>query len=118
MQKEEDLSSETPSQSLVCKPDRVETPEVESDTYEMCSDCNCKTSDLENTEPEPEELLQIKKEPDMSLQEYDTVSHNQVDSSNETIKQINESVDFNEEEIKKQFALKRFYNEKGKNYEL
>jgi len=111
--KEEDLSSETLSQSLVCKPDRVETAEVESDTYEMCSDCNCKTSDLENTEPEPEELLQIKKEPDMSLQEYDTVSHNQVDSSNETIKQINESVDFNEEEIKKQFALKRFYNEKG-----
>ena len=38
VQKEEDLSSETPSHSLVCKTDRVRTPEIESDTYEVCSD--------------------------------------------------------------------------------
>ena len=63
IQKEEDLSSETPSPSLVCKTDRVGTPEIESDTYEVCSDCNCKTSDQElNAEQQnPEELLQIKK---------------------------------------------------------
>ena len=83
---------------------------MESDTYEICSDCNCNTSDLEqNTEHHQEEVLQIKKEPATSLQEYEAVA----ECSNETFKQMEKSVDLNEEEIKKQFAYKRIYNEKG-----
>ena len=91
------------------------TPEIESDKYEVCSDCNCNTSDQElNAEQQnPEELLQIKKEPVGSIQEYDTESSHHVDSSNEAMKRINEREDLNEEETKKQFAFKRFYNEKG-----
>jgi len=108
--KEEDLSNEVSSPSLACKPDRVETPKTESDTYEICSDCNCNTGDLEQkTEHHQEELLQIKKEPATSLQEYEAVS----ECSNKTFKQMDKSVDLNEEEIKKQFAYKRIYNEKG-----
>ena len=116
MQKEEDLSSETPSPSLVYKTDRVGTPEIESDTYEVYSDCNCKTSDQElNSEQQnPEDLIQIKKEPVGSIQEYATDSSPHVDSSNEAMKRINERGDLNEEESKKQFAFKRFLNEKGK----
>ena len=110
VQKEEDLSNEVSSPSLACKPDRVETPKTESDTYEICSDCNCNTGDLEQkTEHHQEELLQIKKEPATSLQEYEAVS----ECSNKTFKQMDKSVDLNEEEIKKQFAYKRIYNEKG-----
>lgn len=115
--KEEDLSSETPSSSLVCKTDRVGTSETESEKFEVCTDCTCKTSDqdLSGEQQNPEELLQIKKEPVGSNQEYeyDTEPSHHVDSSNEEMKNINEREDLNEEDTKKQFAFKRFFNEKG-----
>ena len=60
------------------------TPEIESDTYEVCSDCTCKTSNQElNAEQQnPEELLHIKKEPVGSIQEYESESSPHVISSN------------------------------------
>ena len=118
-QKEEELASDTPSSNLVSNTTRVATPEVASDTFEVCSDCNCKNSDLQTNieqqqqqQSSPEECLQIKKEPIGSSQEYELDQN--FERQEEISKAKSDMIDLNEGEIRKQFAFKRMLNDKGK----
>ena len=115
-QKEEDLSGDTHSPSLAPCGGTVESPEIASDTFEVCSDCTCNASDQEaNTEQHnSEEFLQIKQEPVGSIREYESQSSHVVDSTNESMNKTNYPANINEEDLKNQFAFKRIYAEKGK----
>jgi len=113
--KEEDLSGDTHSPSLAPCGGTVESPEIASDTFEVCSDCTCNASDQEaNTEQHnSEEFLQIKQEPVGSIREYESQSSHVVDSTNESMNKTNYPANINEEDLKNQFAFKRIYAEKG-----